>query len=296
MNDLTFSIILPTFNRSSYLTEAIGSVLKQTYTHWELMIVDDGSVPPVILPPHLRDERIVLIRQTNAGPSAARRTGIKRATGHMLCFLDDDDYYLPDHLATLVSMYGGPGAVYCTGTLDDRGDGRWVHTDVLPSGQALTAYWKSPVSLLPFGIPSNIVLTHPFPKDTSPIEDFEWLVTLLASHPLVAAMSYTTVYRRHDANRTNTLIGRRWLRLREDVLYRLYQKPAVQKHISTTALAVQLTHQRLHWVRQCLRSNEWKDASWGLKRSLLHLRPASWKEFAYTLLTGMRALFTYLQR
>lgn len=88
-----FSIIIPSFNRAKILDKAIESVLYQTYTNWELIIVDDGSTDDtgVFIKKHLIDKRIKYIYQDNAGVCAARNKGASIADGEFLVFLDSDD-------------------------------------------------------------------------------------------------------------------------------------------------------------------------------------------------------------
>lgn len=95
------SVILPTFNRSGYLRQAIESVLAQTYANFEIILVDDGSTddtPAAVAA--FGDPRIVYLRQNNQGRSAARNTGLRQARGEYIAFLDDDDLYLPQKLAS----------------------------------------------------------------------------------------------------------------------------------------------------------------------------------------------------
>ncbi len=92
------SIIIPTYNRAEYVTQAIDSVLAQTYTDYEIIVVDDGSTDKTKeeLLPYM--DKIRYIYQENAGVSAARNTGIKIAKGEWLAFLDSDDEWLPEKL------------------------------------------------------------------------------------------------------------------------------------------------------------------------------------------------------
>lgn len=94
---LTVSVILTTYNGASrgYLKEAIESVLNQTYSDYELLLVDDGSSDQTLkmCTPYLKQNKIFLIQQKNQGPSAARNHGIKKARGEYICFLDDDDVW-----------------------------------------------------------------------------------------------------------------------------------------------------------------------------------------------------------
>lgn len=100
---LLFSILLTTFNRSQFLPRAINSVLKQTFSDFELIIIDDHSTDNTQqVVGEFSDPRITYIRHdNNQGVSSARNTGIKHAKGEYLCFLDDDDEYLPDFLEAI---------------------------------------------------------------------------------------------------------------------------------------------------------------------------------------------------
>ena len=103
----TFSVILPTYNRAHVLARAIHSVLAQTYQDFELIIVDDASTDATRdVVESFGDERIVYIRLArNGGPSVTRNTGILRATGKYISFLDDDDEYLPELLAEMYQVF-----------------------------------------------------------------------------------------------------------------------------------------------------------------------------------------------
>jgi glycosyltransferase involved in cell wall biosynthesis len=99
MNKPFFSIIIPTYNRAYLLSKAIESVIGQTFTNWELLIIDDGSTDNTNeLVKSFTDSRIRYIWQENQERSAARNNGIKQAKGDYICFLDSDDYFLQNHL------------------------------------------------------------------------------------------------------------------------------------------------------------------------------------------------------
>jgi len=98
MKDELVSVIIATRNRNEYVNRAINSVLNQTYSDFEIIIVDDGSSPPVVI--ESDDSRIRVIRnEISSGSSAARNIGMRAAKGSYLCLLDDDDYYLPHKIA-----------------------------------------------------------------------------------------------------------------------------------------------------------------------------------------------------
>lgn len=96
-----FSVIIPTFNRANFIAHAINSVINQSYSQFELLIIDDGSTDntrEVIN--QFKDDRIKYIYQENAERSAARNKGISLASFEWICFLDSDDIFLPNHLET----------------------------------------------------------------------------------------------------------------------------------------------------------------------------------------------------
>lgn len=101
---MKFSIIIPTYNRATFLPKAIESVLSQTFADWELIIVDDGSTDNTKeVVSQYSDSRITYIYQENAERSAARNNGIAHSLGEYVLFLDSDDYYLSNFLADLNS-------------------------------------------------------------------------------------------------------------------------------------------------------------------------------------------------
>ena len=88
------SIVVPVYNTEKYLDACIQSVLNQTYEHWELILVNDGSVDNsenICRSYASNDERILVVSQENRGVSAARNAGIAKATGKYISFLDSDD-------------------------------------------------------------------------------------------------------------------------------------------------------------------------------------------------------------
>ncbi len=91
------SVVITTKNRASLLPRAVRSVLDQTYPHLELIVVDDGSDVPVVLPDG--DPRARLIRnEVSKGVSESRNAGFRASRGQLLCMLDDDDWYLSGKL------------------------------------------------------------------------------------------------------------------------------------------------------------------------------------------------------
>lgn len=98
------SVVLPTYNRAHLLPRAVQSVVAQTFTGWELIIVDDGSTdntPEEVLKLQaVHGQRIRYVRQPHAGASAARNRGVDESSAPLIAFLDSDDMFLPEKLIT----------------------------------------------------------------------------------------------------------------------------------------------------------------------------------------------------
>ena len=94
------SIVIPTYNRGSLLLKAVTSILAQTYTHWELIVVDDGSTDDTAETLHsLKDSRIHLLALPHNGNIAAlRNAGAKAGSGEWIAFLDSDDEWVSNKL------------------------------------------------------------------------------------------------------------------------------------------------------------------------------------------------------
>lgn len=91
-----FSVICPAYNAEGFLETSISSIIKQTYSEWELIIVDDGSTDrtgKISDDLASNDKRIKVIHQDNQGQSKARLTGVRSASGDYILFLDSDDQY-----------------------------------------------------------------------------------------------------------------------------------------------------------------------------------------------------------
>jgi hypothetical protein len=123
----TVSVITPCYEQAAFLPDAVASMLDQTFTDWELVVVDDGSPDETAtvaqgLIDRFASRRIALIRQANAGVSAARNAGIAATRGRFILPLDADDRLDPEMLAA------------CVAELDARPDAGIVYTDVVRFG------------------------------------------------------------------------------------------------------------------------------------------------------------------
>lgn len=124
------SVLIPTYNRAHLLPRTLQSVLAQTFDDFEVLIIDDASTDqtPSVVARHAEDPRVRYLRQkVNRGVGAARNRGLREARGELIAFLDSDDEWFPQKLATQVHRLRGlprdVGLVYC-GVENAFGDGR----------------------------------------------------------------------------------------------------------------------------------------------------------------------------
>lgn len=189
-----FSVIIPTYGRPDYLTEAIDSVLTQTIADFECIVVDDASPEPISVP---NDSRIRLIRRVkNGGPAAARNTGLEQACGKFVAFLDDDDVFTPNRLALALRGLERAPISLC-----------WArHFDERPSaGQDLQGL--VPEKLLAHTTPHlnatalSLDIAEPLDISYAAAEDVEWWTRMAPRHPVATITEVGALIRRHTGDR-----------------------------------------------------------------------------------------------
>jgi hypothetical protein len=108
------SVVMPTFNSSAYVCQAVDSVIGQSFTDWELLIVDDASVdgtPELVRQRYAHEPRVKLtVLQANSGAAVARNTAIAVARGRFIAFLDSDDLWHKDKLQLQLPVFEETGA------------------------------------------------------------------------------------------------------------------------------------------------------------------------------------------
>ena len=99
------SIIMPAFNAAYFIQESIQSVLAQSFSDFELIVINDGSTDDTsALVQNVKDPRIILIEQENAGVAAARNNGIEVSRGKFIAFLDSDDLWSKTKIEKQVNL------------------------------------------------------------------------------------------------------------------------------------------------------------------------------------------------
>ncbi len=141
MPDPAHTVIIPAYNAEDTVEQAIRSVQAQSTPSFEVIAVDDGSsdATPELLERMAADQpRIRVIRQRNAGPSAARNAAIDRAAGAYLTFLDSDDLLMPRYLETIAASFATDPRI---GLVHARA---WVLDEAAGGGRVRRAVWPPP--------------------------------------------------------------------------------------------------------------------------------------------------------
>ncbi len=107
------SVIMPAYNAANYISFSIQSVINQTYSNWELIIIDDGSDDQTAecVKSYLFDSRVKYIYQNNAGQASARNHGIRLSDGQLIAFLDSDDLWIENKLELQVNLFSNDKSI-----------------------------------------------------------------------------------------------------------------------------------------------------------------------------------------
>jgi glycosyltransferase involved in cell wall biosynthesis len=146
-----FSVIIPTYNRASFITKAVDSVLRQTFSDYEIVVVDDGSTDTTRQALQQYGKKITVVHQANTGVSAARNRGVRNANGKWIAFLDSDDEWKENYLSRqLEHIRSNPNVIaFITNALN-------IH----PGGVSHTHFKNT--MLKKFGVRTFIRIRRPF--------------------------------------------------------------------------------------------------------------------------------------
>lgn len=219
MNDQPLvSIIIPCYKQAEYLPAAIDSALAQTYAPIEVIVVNDGSPDDTEKVALSYGDRIVYVARPNGGLSAARNTGIARARGQYLKFLDSDDHLHPEQIAWQVKTLAGREDVAALTATRLYRDGKpEEYLDHIPQARALlpdlfrSHDWGAPIAWL---FPAALVRTAGgFDESLRFSEDWEFFIRLgLAGAQLAVDPRIGCYYRQRagsmSANRTGMATAR----------------------------------------------------------------------------------------
>ncbi|MBI4432529.1 MAG: glycosyltransferase [Candidatus Omnitrophica bacterium] len=220
------SVIIPVYNGEGFISDAIESVMRQEYRAHEIIVVDDGSTDETLSELDAYEGKIIRMRMRNAGVSAARNAGMRKATGDYVAFLDHDDIWFEARLrrqVDFIRQYPETGFFCCDHILDDPSvpDGKRHHFSRLKHLKEMnfdeplkTNFFELLIKENFVGTASAVVLKKQtiqkvgFFNVRNPIsQDYDyWLRCALVTSAVV--MSEGLLYKRkHDHNLSGDLIG-----------------------------------------------------------------------------------------
>jgi glycosyltransferase involved in cell wall biosynthesis len=208
----TFSVVIPTCNRLTYLKQALSSVWAQTYDDYEIIVVDDGSSDGTMNYIASISGRVKALHQRNGGPAAARNLGVKHATGDYIAFLDSDDLWPPWTLATYNSIVqSDEPSLLCAAVVEFRDAVPGLHEEPLHA-ERFRDYFDT--ARQPGFVGSGALVikrgeferTGGFDEGLTVAEDHDFYLRVGLAPGFVRVLSpITLLYRRHDESMTKRL-------------------------------------------------------------------------------------------
>ena len=214
---MRFSVIIPLYNKASYVAKAIESVLSQTFVDFELIVVDDGSrddsfsIAAQAVEGH---DNCRIIRQENTGVSTARNNGVACSRGEFICFLDADDWWVPTFLERmdwLIRTYPEAG-IYGTNYYYVKNGRQRVCVTTAETGyinycKVYAEKLQMPLSSISVAIPRPVFLASGGFKPSLKLgEDFDlWIRIALQNR--VAFLDEPLAYYNQDADPAGRAIG-----------------------------------------------------------------------------------------
>lgn len=207
------SVVIPVYNNSAFIGNALESALQQSLAPQEIIVIDDGSTDTTAEVVASFGDKVRYMYQENSGSGTARNKGIKLAESPWISFLDADDYWEPDHLEKLLHCTEkNPDArlVYC--------GKKWVNQDgkLLPDAPVQNDFPEGWIFYPLFGA-NYISSTSVAMADRQALldarafnenpefrnaQDYDLWLRMAALNPVASVPEYTVFYRRHDSNRT----------------------------------------------------------------------------------------------
>lgn len=245
------SVIIPAYNGDRYIEEAIAGVLAQTYTDYEIIVVDDGSTDntPQIVQQY--GSKIRYFSQANQGVASSRNLGLAKAEGEYIAFLDQDDVFLPHKLASQVALLEQDSSLGIANS-------GWQIVDQDGTFQSAVEPWQQ----IPDLNTANLIIWKPvflgamlfrrswlertkgFDTTLEQTPDVDLVISLAGIGCIADWIKETTVkYRQHEANASkNTLLQSQEL---EQILERFFAQPDLPSEIKR--LEADSRYQSLVW-------------------------------------------------
>lgn len=209
----TISVLVPAYNAEHTIIETIASVQQQTFSDFELIVINDGSTDRTLeLLSTVQDSRIQIFSYKNGGLSVARNRGISHATGEYIAFLDADDLWTPDKLELqLAALQQHPeaGVAYSWTSLMDEQGKSFIQTEPLffegnVYAQLLVKNFIASGSN-PLVCRQAIESVGKFDPEISPCADWDFWLRLAAHCPFIVIPKYQVLYRQSSGSMSSKI-------------------------------------------------------------------------------------------
>lgn len=237
MDNILFSIIIPTYNRASFIEKTIRSVLGQTYRNFEIIIVDDGSTDNTgEIIKNIGNEKIRYFKIENSERGFARNFGVKHALGNYVTFLDSDDILLPDHFSNAaenIEKYHNPPFLHLGYEIVNSNNQLLFRVDKLKNDNILFLVRGNSLSCNGCFLRSDVSREYSFNEDRnlSGSEDWELWFRVLANHGIKTDNRISSRMYNHESRSVTLSLGQEQkLVLRKELALKYaFKDPKVQE-------------------------------------------------------------------
>jgi len=196
------AVIIPVYNAASSIRQTVESVLTQTFSDWQIILINDGSTDETLEQVNgINDRRIKIVSYENAGVSVARNRGIALSNSKFIAFLDADDLWTPDKLQSqreALLQYPQAGLAYSwTVFLDEEGLIQYKQKPVFFKGDVLGELFKNNFLMCgstPLIRREAVDVVGYFDSHLSPAEDWDYWLRVAAKYPFTLVSKYQTFY------------------------------------------------------------------------------------------------------
>ncbi|WP_448528220.1 glycosyltransferase family 2 protein [Raineya sp.] len=246
-----FSIIIPTYNRASLITQTLQSVLEQQFSDFEVLVIDDGSTDnteEVVFP--FLSEKVRYFKIPNGERAKARNFGITQAKGKYITFVDSDDLLYPNYFQTAYEfLQKNPDGVFWALSYEMKDEsGKVLFKQVHQANVAQTLQYGNDLSCIGVFVKKEILLQHPFNevRELSGTEDYELWLRLASRYPLQGISTICASMINHDSRSVLNVNIEKLVKRLNFLLLTIYQDEQIQNFYGKKGVANIEVHSYLY--------------------------------------------------